>query len=189
MADIPMLQSSIGLQSSLERHVNSRREMKLVGLLSDTHILSRVAKLPQRILDIFEETSLIVHAGDLVHLKVIEDLERIAPVIAVHGNMDPQEVRTRFPEINSTQVLGWKIGVVHDAGALWGKGEMRRIAKEHGFDVLVFGHTHRPFLQTGPVIFINPGSPTNPLPPYLVKPSAGLLKVARQGIEPSLIAL
>jgi len=181
--------SSMNSKLSLKRCVNSETEVKLVGLVSDTHISSRAVKLPERVLDGFRGVSLIIHAGDLVHLKVVEDLEKIASVMAVHGNMDPQEVRTRFPEMNSTWIFNWNIGVVHDAGTLWGKEKMRRIAKENGFDVLVFGHTHRPFLETGPVIFINPGSPTIPLPPYFVKRSVGLLKVAPERIEPSIVEL
>lgn len=161
----------------------------LIGLISDTHMSSEADELPQRVIDTLRGVSLILHAGDLVCLKVIEDLEKIAPVVAVHGNMDPPEVRAKLPEINSIRILNWKIGVVHDAGALWGKREMRRIAKENEFDVLVFGHTHRPYLETKPVIFINPGSPTRPVPPFFVKPSVGLLRVAEGGVEPSIVEL
>lgn len=184
-----MKESSNTLKSGVGLCVSSEGDMKLVGLVSDTHIPSRAARLPQRVLDILKGASLIIHAGDLVCLKVIEDLEKTAPVVAVHGNMDLQEVRTRCPAMNSAVVLNWNVGVVHDAGALWGKGQMRRIAQENGFDVLVFGHTHKAFLETGRVVFINPGSPTNPLPPYLVKPSVGLLKVTQERIEPSIVAL
>ena len=184
-----MNRSPVILKSGSELHVSPEREVKLVGLVSDTHISSEALELPQEITNAFKEASMIIHAGDLVSLKVIEYLEKIAPVVAVHGNMDSQEVRMRFPTMNSTAVFNWKIGVVHDAGALWGKRAMRRIAQENGFDVLVFGHTHRAFLETGPVVFINPGSPTEPFPPYLVKPSVGLLKVAPERIEPSIVEL
>jgi len=184
-----MNRSHIIEKSGSEPHEGSKREVKLVGLVSDTHMSSEAPELPQRAIDVFKDVSLIVHAGDLVHLKVIEYLEEIAPVVAVHGNVDSQEVRTRFPKMNSTTVFNWKIGVVHDAEALWGKRKMRRIAQENGFNVLVFGHTHRPFLEAGHVIFINPGSPTEPFPPYLVKPSVGLLKVTTVRIEPSIVEL
>jgi len=184
-----MNRSPVVLKSGSELHTGPESEVKLVGLVSDTHISSEALELPQGIMDAFKEASVIIHAGDLVSLKVVEYLEKIAPVVAVHGNMDPQDVRMRFPAMNSTVVFNWKIGVVHDAGALWGKRGMRRIAQENGFDVLVFGHTHRAFLETGPVVFINPGSPTEPFPPYLVKPSVGLLKVAPERIEPSIVEL
>ncbi len=184
-----MNQSSVILKSGLESFAGFEENVKLVGLVSDTHIAARIAKLPQRVFDIFKEASLIIHAGDLVSLKVIEDLEKIAPVVAVHGNADPREVRIRLPVMNSTAVFNWNIGVVHDAGALWGKGKMRQIAEENGFDVLVLGHTHRAYLETGPVVFINPGSPTDPFPPYIVKPSVGLLRVAPERVEPSIVEL
>jgi len=184
-----MNRSPVILESGPKLYTSSESEAKLVGLVSDTHISSEALELPQGITDAFKEASVIIHAGDLVSLKVIEYLEKIAPVVAVHGNMDSQEVRVRFPAMNSTVVFNWKIGVVHDAGVLWGKRGMRRIAQENGFDVLVFGHTHRAFLEAGPVIFINPGSPTEPFLPYLVKPSVGLLRVAPQRIEPSIIEL
>ena len=82
------------------------------------------------------EVSVIIHAGDLVHLKVIEDLEMIAPVVAVHGNNDPETVRARYPKMNSIQIFDWRIGVVHDTGTLLRKRGMRKIAQENQFDVL-----------------------------------------------------
>jgi len=173
----------------MNRHIASKGEMQLVGLVSDTHMPSGAATLPQMVLEIFNEASLIIHAGDLVDLDVVKGLEEIAPVLAVHGNADPEGVRGLFPELNSTRIFNWKIGVVHDVGIFWGKAKMRRIAEENGFDVLVFGHRHRPFLEAGPIIFINPGSPTIPLPPYFVKPSVGVLEVARNRIESSIVEL
>ncbi len=163
--------------------------MELVGLASDTHVPSRAHGLPRSVLDVFNEVSIIIHAGDLDLLKVIEDLEMIAPVVAVHGNADQEEVRARYPKVNSIRLFNWRIGVTHDAGALWGKRGMREIAEENRFDVLFFGHTHRPFLRKESIIFINPGSPTDPFPPWLVKPSVGLLRVERERIVPSIVGL
>ncbi|MBO3754907.1 MAG: metallophosphoesterase family protein, partial [Candidatus Brockarchaeota archaeon] len=75
------------------------------------------------------------------------DLEKLAPVLAVHGNMDPYEVKAKLPEMDVVEFYGWRIGVVHDPGALWGMGEMRRIAEENRLNILVFGHTHRHFVK------------------------------------------
>ena len=67
-------------------------------------------------------------------------------------------------------------------------GEMRSVAKINGLDVLVFGHTHRQFLKwEGSVLFINPGSPTDPLPPMLVKPTVALLLVTEEKVEPFIV--
>lgn len=155
--------------------------MKLIGLISDTHIPPRSGQLPEKVFEIFKGVDMIIHAGDLTQMDVVRELENIAPVLAVHGNMDPDEVRAQLPEFDSVEFYGWKIGVMHDPGVLWGTSEMRRIAREKGLNVLVFGHTHRQYLKwENGVLFINPGSPTNPLPPILVKPTVGLLLVTQE---------
>ncbi len=168
--------------------------IRVVGLISDTHahLPFLGGELPEKVLTIFKEAnvSLIIHAGDLTSLDIIEELERIAPVVAVHGNMDPPEVRAILPSLAVEVVSGWRIGVVHDIGfpPLWGMAEMERIAEEHDLDVLVFGHTHKPFLRVeGDRIFINPGSPVDPLPPLLTKRTIGLLVIAEGSIEPFII--
>jgi putative phosphoesterase len=161
-----------------------------IGLVSDTHIPTRAKEIPKRVLEIFEKVDFIVHAGDLVELSVIDKLEQLAPVLAVYGNMDGPEIRGKLPKINSVRVLSWKIGVMHDPGALFGMGKMREIVKQYSFNVLVYGHTHHPNIKwEGNILFINPGSPTNPLPPFIAKPTVALLKVTRERILPEIIQL
>ena len=162
----------------------------IIGLISDTHIPTRANAIPNKVLEIFKETDLIIHAGDLVQFEIIKELEKLAKVVAVFGNMDSNDVRKKLPEINSVNVEGQKIGIIHNPGALWGMKEMKRIAKENGFNILVFGHTHRNFMKKDEdILFINPGSPTNPLPPFVTKPTFGLLKVAKDDIEPRIIEI
>ena len=60
----------------------------LIGLISDTHIPDRAKVLPQKVIEAFNDVELILHAGDLTSPRVIEELEDIAPVMAVQGNMD-----------------------------------------------------------------------------------------------------
>ena len=55
----------------------------LIGLISDTHIPDRAKVLPQKVMEAFSEVELILHAGDLTSPKVIEELETIAPVMAI----------------------------------------------------------------------------------------------------------
>ena len=91
-------------------------------------------------------------------------------------------------KIDSVKVFSWKIGVIHDPRALFGMGKMREIVKQNGFNVLVYGHTHNPRIKReGKTLFINPGSPTNPLPPFLTKPSIALLSIAKEKIVPEII--
>ncbi|MFQ6080800.1 MAG: metallophosphoesterase family protein [Candidatus Bathyarchaeia archaeon] len=162
----------------------------MVGLISDTHIPTRANAIPPRVFEVFVGSNLIMHAGDLTQLRVLSDLERLAPVVAVYGNMDEPDVRERLPKMESVEVYNWKIGVVHNPGALWGTRRMKRVAKQNNLDVLVFGHTHRPtFRREEGILFINPGSPTNPLPPLLTKPTIALLRVTKERIEPEIVKI
>ena len=121
---------------------------------------------------------------------MLEELERVAPVVAVCGNMDKHEVVKRLPRMESVEVYDWKIGVAHDPGALFGMNRMVGLARKHGFDVLIFGHTHRPLhKEMNKTLFLNPGSPTNPLPPFLTKPSVGLLRIKKDAINPQIIKI
>lgn len=163
---------------------------KTVGLISDTHIPDRARKIPERVFRVFDNVDFIVHAGDLVQLSVIDDLERLAPVLAVSGNMDGPEIRGKLPKLSSMKVFDWKIGVTHSPGALFGMRKMLEIAKKNGFDVLVYGHTHSSNIKREQdVLFINPGSPTTPAPPFLAKPTVGLLRVTREGIVPEILRI
>lgn len=156
---------------------------KWVGLISDTHLPTRAREIPPKVFEIFRNVDLIIHAGDLVDIKVLKELKKIALVIAVHGNMDFPEVMNSLPPINSVEIFGKRIGVVHDAG-IFGTEKMKRIAKENNFDILIFGHTHRQFLMEDEgKIFINPGSATNPIPPFLVKPSVAILRISEEKVE------
>jgi putative phosphoesterase len=102
--------------------------------------------------------------------------------------MDGPEVRGKLPRVNSIRVLNWKIGVMHDPGTIFGAKRMREIAKQNGFDVLVYGHTHSASVRwEGKTLFVNPGSPTNPAPPFIIKPSIGLLSVTKENIVPEIV--
>lgn len=178
-----MLSQKIAMRQAQEKALT-----KTVGLISDTHIPSRAREIPVKVFQVFEKVDYIVHAGDLVDLSVIDKLEQLAPVLAVYGNMDGPEIRGKLPKINSVKVFDWRIGVMHDPGTLFGTGKMREIAKQKGFNVLVYGHTHHPNIKwEDTVLFINPGSPTNPLPPFVAKPTIALLRVTKEKIFPEIV--
>ncbi|MCK4482280.1 metallophosphoesterase family protein, partial [Candidatus Bathyarchaeota archaeon] len=72
----------------------------------------------------------------------------------------------------------------------FGMRKMREIVKQNDFDVLVYGHTHNPSVKwEGNTLFINPGSPTDPLPPFITKPSVALLRITKDGIMPEIIRI
>ena len=161
---------------------------KTVGLIADTHIPVRAREIPRKVFEVFAKVEFIIHAGDLVDLSVIDDLEQLAPVLAVYGNMDGPKIRGKLSKMNSVKVFNWKIGVMHNPRALFGMGKMREIARQNGFNVFVYGHTHNPRIKwEGETLFVNPGSPTNPLPPFITKPSIALLRVAKEKITPEII--
>jgi hypothetical protein len=163
---------------------------KTVGLISDTHIPVRARDIPKKVFAVFEKVDFIVHAGDLVEMSVIDELEQLAPVLAVYGNMDGPEIRGKLPKLNSVKAFDWKIGVMHDPGALFGMRKMREIAKQNGFNVLVYGHTHNSGIKWEEnTLFINPGSPTNPLPPFIAKPTVALLRITKEKITPAIIQI
>ena len=109
----------------ISREMANLKASKTVGLIADTHVPARARCIPKMVFKIFENVDFIVHAGDLVRLSVIDELEQLAPVLAVHGNMDGPEVSGALPKINSLKIYGWKIGVMHDPNTLFGRGKMR----------------------------------------------------------------
>jgi uncharacterized protein len=162
--------------------------VKTVGLISDTHVPKRAMRIPQRVFEIFEKADYIIHAGDLVELAVIDELEQIAPVLAVCGNMDGIEVAEALPKFNTLKVFDWKIGVMHDLTSLDGS-KINESAQMNGFNVFVFGHTHVSSVKwENKILYINPGSPTDP-PSSMEKPSVGLLKITKEAIVPQIVPL
>lgn len=159
----------------------------LIGLISDTHIPDRGVKLPETVKYAFKDVELILHAGDITDLSAIEELEKIAPTIAVQGNMDrlsgldlppAQIIEIDLPK--KEKVL--KIGLIH--GEVYPKGDTQKLyysALELGVDILVSGHSHVPQLETiKEIILVNPGSPTSP---RLSDPSVALLEINTEDEE------
>lgn len=106
---------------------------------------------------------MIVHAGDITVLPVLEDLKKVAPVRAVHGNMDPDDLSLMLPGADHFMIEGVIFSVTHGSGAPL--GIRKRIAKVFTGEkqqVLIYGHTHRPDNEwVDGVLFFNPGSPTD----------------------------
>lgn len=120
-----------------------------VGLISDTHGLLR----PQA-LDYLKVSDFIIHAGDVGRQGIIEELEKLAPVTVVRGNVDTTTWAQAIPE---TAVLtvgsSTSIYILHDIDAL------RIDPAAAGFQVVVCGHSHKPVQwQKDGVLYVNPGS-------------------------------
>lgn len=69
--------------------------MKKIGLISDTH-----SYFDSKIEKYFNNCDEIWHAGDVGNISVIEQLQKIAPVKGVYGNIDGLEIRSIFPKFN-----------------------------------------------------------------------------------------
>ncbi len=108
-----------------------------------------------------ERADAIVHAGDFTALSVVEYLSALAPLHAVHGNVDEHAVRAELPAVTRVVSERLRIGVVHDAGPR--DGRLARLVREFpGCDAVVYGHSHLPEVTLHEGVWIlNPGSPTD----------------------------
>lgn len=132
-----------------------------IGVLSDTHVPAIMPSLPPAVFEIFKGVDLILHAGDIVELSVLDALSAIAPVEAVAGNMDDSEIQMKLPIKKIIPIGRYSIGLIHGKYKIDIQKEM--IRKEFGnVDLIVFGHSHTPFWgRIDGVYFLNPGSPTD----------------------------
>jgi putative phosphoesterase len=131
-----------------------------IGVISDTHI-PHFKKLPEAVWQHFAGVELIIHAGDLSILSVISELETIAPVVAVQGNIEYEEVVRALPIKRELLVGRCRIGIVH----ILGESSNRVLLARHEFPtarVVVYGHSHIPYNEEhdGQLLF-NPGSATD----------------------------
>jgi putative phosphoesterase len=131
-----------------------------IGVLSDTHI-PNFKKLPGAIWDHFAGVELILHAGDLSVLSIIAELETIAPVVAVQGNVEHEEVMQVLPIKREITVGHCRIGIVHILGDSHNRVHLARQEFPNARCV-VYGHSHIPYNQEheGQLLF-NPGSATD----------------------------
>ncbi len=132
--------------------------MKL-GIISDTHDF-----LDPRVPELFAGVDHILHGGDVGMPWLLLQLQQIAPVTAVLGNTDAgiQLRLTEVVELDGRRFLVHHIVNPHSLG----DDLKSRLARERP-DVVVFGHTHRPFCERiGGTLFFNPG--------YAGKPKVGL---------------
>ena len=119
-----------------------------VGLISDTHGLLR-----KNAMAALSGVDMILHAGDIDSRDIIDELEKIAPVYAVRGNMDLAPDVCGLNTFLRIDIDGVGIGVIHDRGAL------KTAPENDGLSVLVFGHSHQPVIEEkNGVVHINPGS-------------------------------
>lgn len=131
----------------------------MIYVISDTHIPERASKLPQKFVEKVKKEDMIFHAGDFTSLKTYRELENLASLYAVCGNMDCPEIKELLPSKKIIELSGFKVGLIHGSGSPFNLTE--KVYKEFNeeLDLIIFGHSHTPYNQKqGEVIFFNPGS-------------------------------
>jgi putative phosphoesterase len=119
-----------------------------LGLISDTHGLLR-----RQAVEALRGSELIIHAGDVGDPKILEELRKLAPVVAVRGNVDTEEWAEALPLTAVAEAGSVLIYVLHDANAL----DLNPAAA--GFRIVVSGHSHKPVkIVRDSVLYVNPGS-------------------------------
>jgi putative phosphoesterase len=152
-----------------------------IGVVSDTH-----GRFDPALPRIFAGVDLIVHAGDIGRLQVIEALEAIAPVLAVKGNNDAFR---RFPAERREELGGRRVLVRH----VFGEPHQLRAADTALLArlrpaVVIFGHSHRPYRgRLGETILFNPGS-AGPRR-FSLPRTVGLLHLGARRIDAKIVEL
>ncbi len=128
--------------------------MKL-GIISDTH-----GQIDNRIHAMFEGVEYIIHAGDVGKEDIIIELETVAPVTVVRGNMDRYGRLARSQEFIAKSFGGVRFFVVHDIGSPDSiKSRLLIPIRKYSPHVVIFGHTHKPFTSYfQDILYFNPGS-------------------------------
>ena len=121
-----------------------------IGLISDTHGLMRAEALAA-----LAGVDRILHAGDVGRLSVLRELQGIAPVDAVYGNVD--DPLFALPQHLDLVIDGVRVHVSH--GHELGAPTPQKLAAAYDADVIVYGHTHKQLIETvGRKLVVNPGA-------------------------------
>jgi putative phosphoesterase len=149
----------------------------LLGVVSDTHGLLR-----PEVVRALAGVERILHAGDVGHPDVLTQLERLAPVVAVRGNVDHGAWAARLPETAEVEVAGRWLHVLHDLA------DLALDPRAAGFDVVVFGHSHQPVVERREgVLYLNPGSAGRRR--FRLPVGVARLHVSTAGVDAELVTL
>ncbi len=174
-----------------------------IGIISDTHIPEACEHLPPAVFEAFRGVELVMHAGDVYVNRVLDELARVAPVIAALGNGDEgldghrfkldQDERVR--EAHLLEIEGVRIGLIH---AIPTPDETSERVFNNAMnacfggpvDVVVQGHSHVESIQRfGDTLVVNPGSATLPRNLVGVPGTVAILEIANGRAEAELIKL
>lgn len=151
-----------------------------IGVISDTH-----GHLDSMIPGLFAGVNHILHAGDIGSACIIHELEEIAPVTAVVGNNDPD---LTYRETELVELAGLKFLVHHIVDPRSPLDAIRTRVERDPCDVVVFGHTHKPFdQQMGRTRFFNPGYAGRPR--FNLDRTAAIFHLDETGLRAEMLSL
>jgi uncharacterized protein len=175
-----------------------------IGVLSDTHVPDLLPELPARVLEVLSGVDIILHAGDICDMRVLQQLEPIAQTYAVSGNRDGTMVKKYLQETQRLEFANRAIGLVHGHQAWEGSlitrarfvlNPQARVSALYNYvlhqfaDVhaIVFGHSHQPYMKMhGGILLFNPGA-VSPIPGQAA--SVGILEIGSNTIKGRIISL
>lgn len=133
-----------------------------IGILSDTHIPESGTELFPEIIDALTGVDLILHAGDLVIARVLDDLEHIAPLYAAQGNHDPHRPDDpRLEPVHRLELEGHTLALLHTFEPIESGLDMlvRHYLDGVPADIVVYGDSHYERIDwLEGALLINPGS-------------------------------
>ena len=144
-----------------------------LAIVSDTHMPQRCRTFPPGLFDVLAGADLVLHAGDVGELWVLDRLSAIAPVIAVHGNDDTPAAKAALPYSTLLSLPGARVFLWHSHFPAWQDEHASRqgeemlpklqrtveTARSTGASLAVFGHWHIPLLHdAGDLLVVNPGA-------------------------------
>lgn len=151
--------------------------MQLIGVISDTHGMLR-----SQVKEIFKDCDLIIHAGDIGNIDILNELKKISRVIAIKGNVDRSDLTDNLNYTEQVEFISNRIYIIHDLSKL------SIDPKAKGIDIVIYGHSHKAEIKKiNNILYFNPGS-AGPRR-FKLPITAGLLKVAENKIEPEIIEL
>lgn len=180
-----------------------------IGVISDTHIPDLSPVLPARIAAVFQGLDIILHAGDICELYMLEQFqETYTLTFAVWGENDSQDVQHYVDEKQVVRFGDRRVGLIHGhqfeperQGIL---GRLRQLLgprpepnalpdfllhqfADDNVQAIVFGHTHQPYVKMhNGVLLFNPGAA---FPGPDRTPSVGILDVGERSITGKIVYL
>jgi putative phosphoesterase len=128
-----------------------------IGVLSDTH-----GYLDPQVLEVFAGVRHIIHAGDVMDPAILSQLETVAPVTAVAGNLDRADVVGDLPRQVAGEVDGIRFVVGHKPKRLQKRIARGKLSLDE-LDLVVAGHEHVPSaVWIDGVLHLNPGTASSP---------------------------